>query len=287
MIEVRDNPRLKVFSVEAMNTTFTLRLETEDDPLAQDAASACFNQLEELESQLSRFRPDSDVSRINGLTDKESLLISELTHACLLKAAQAQVTTAGLFDVTLGAHTWPNGSGLPAEGNIETGQLEVAPIRPLVNCLVAGRQVDLGGIGKGFALDHLALTLASYQIRSALVSAGASTLLAIGPQSWPILLTGDTQSEPVGLQDRALSASGTGIQGAHVMHPDSPDDDPTYRFKRVWLLAHEAALADAYSTACLLMADDEIDSFAEVHRDDLDIYVEEESGKIRTGGAQA
>jgi thiamine biosynthesis lipoprotein len=274
MIQLQDNPKLHCFSVEAMYTTFSLRLDCADKARAQEAASACINQLEILEGELSRFRHDSDVSRINQLQAGESLYISERTHACLLKAFHAQAMTAGLFDVTLGALTWPEGSGPDSEPFSPEGQLEVAPDQPRVACLTPGAQIDLGGIGKGFALDQLALTLASYQIKSALLCAGASTLLAIGPETWPIELTGDGVTEKISLQGCALSASGTGIQGAHVIHPDFLDEEPPYIFKRIWVTAPEATFADAFSTACLLMADDEIEMFADEHAD-LAIYAEE------------
>jgi thiamine biosynthesis lipoprotein len=151
----------------------------------------------------------------------------------------------------------------------------VAPDRPLISCLAPGRRVDLGGIGKGFALDQLAVTLASYQVESALLSAGASTLLAVGPKSWPIALTGDGVPERISLRACALGASGTGIQGAHVVHPDSPQADPPYLFKRVWVMAPTATAADAYATACLLMSNGEIEAFADLHRHQLVLYGED------------
>jgi len=284
MIELLDHPDLHTFSCEAMHTTFSLHLECTDAERAADAAGACFNQLERLESELSRFRHDSDVSRINHLKTGETLLISDNTYNCIVHSFDAYAMTGGLFDVTLGSTTWPKGYAPGATSDGISGQLELSPDQPLVTCVEAGRQVDLGGIGKGFALDQLADTLASYQISSALLCAGNSTLLAIGPQTWPIALTGDAAVEKIGLQGCALSASGSGIQGAHVIHPDFPSEEPPYIFKRAWLTAPTASMADACSTACLLMTDDEIDAFADAHRDAMSIYVEDidDGTEIRT-----
>ena len=274
MIGLLDHPDLHRFSCEAMHTTFNLHLECPDAARAADAASACFTQLEALESELSRFRHDSDISRINHLDANETVLISETVYNCLQQAFEAHAMTDGLFDVTLGAATWPEGYGQGSPSDEISGQLELAPDRPMVRCIEPGRQMDLGGIGKGFALDQLATTLKAHQITSALLCSGASTVLAMGSQSWPIALSGDRGVATIGLQGCALGASGIGIQGAHVIHPDFPGEEPPYSFKRAWLTAPCAALADASATACLLMDDDEIKAFAERHRHAMTLYVE-------------
>ncbi len=283
MMELLDNPELTTFTCEAMNTTFSLRLKCSDAPRAEETASACINQLSRLEADLSRFRHDSDVSRINSLKAGESLLISENTYACLRQAFDLQAITGGLFDVTLGSLTWPEdhdvGSGT---GEADRGQLELAPDQPLIRCITPGRQIDLGGIGKGYALDQLALILDSYRIDSALLCAGASTMLALGPDTWPISLGEGTATTKIAIQDRALSASGIGVQGAHVIHPDFLDDEPPYIFERVWVITNGAATADACSTAVLLMDDGEIDAFADSNQNDITIYTQDiEDSEIR------
>ena len=256
-----------IFSGDAMACTFFLRMVHEDPEIAEDAAGACFLLLEELEAELSCFRLTSDVSRINALQTHESVLISETTHACLLQAMEAQAETAGLFDATLGLREGP-----------ARGQLEIASERPLVVCHDAGRKIDLGGIGKGFALERLAEVLGGYHISSALLSAGASTMLAMGSQAWPISL-GDADPVTIQLQNMTLSASGTEIQGAHVVHPDIMGE-PEYPFSRVWVLHPSAAMADAFSTACLLMDETDLRAFHESQDGTVRIFAERNDGRV-------
>jgi len=75
-------------------------------------------------------------------------------------------------------------------------------------------------------------------------------------------LRGDKETFKIDLNRQALSASGIGEQGAHVVHPDT-GTPPDYRFQRVWVVAPSAAIGDALSTACLIMSEEEVAEFVE------------------------
>lgn len=281
----KEDPPFHVFDTEGMNTVFSIRIHHPAQAAARQLAGNCFRQLEELEAELSRYRPDSEVTRINQLKSGESMLLADATHRCLQRSLEATAATAGLFDVTLGTQT----RRMEEAGKLSsppTGVLTLSPDRPQIVCDEAGRRIDLGGIGKGFALDEMAATLKELGVNSALLSCGASTHLAIGPRPWRLDLRGDAESQKLPLTGQALSSSGTGEQGAHVVHPDT-GASPEYSFKRVWVVADSAALADAFSTACLLMDEREIQSFATAHHEDgVLIYAEDAGGgtvrRIRT-----
>jgi len=156
--------------------------------------------------------------------------------------------------VTLGARSWQGAADRPL-----AGCLEVEPERPRVHCREAGRQLDLGGIGKGFALGECASLLRNDGVTEALLSAGGSTHLAMGSSTWPIR-SGPHPEEALKLKAAAWSVSGEAVQGAHVIHPDTagPAD---YAFCRVGVMHPDPALADAFSTAALLMPLDELKVF--------------------------
>ena len=260
MINLRDDNTVRRFDHDAMNTTFSVRIRHGDAALAADAAQAAFARLDELEDRLSRYREDSDVSQINAMHTGQTLLVTSDTHACLLAALQASHDTAGLFDITLGAPIEHLKSGAAGPPSPVAGRLRIAPDRPAVDCLEAGRGIDLGGIGKGFAVAQMADVLRGWGVASSLIAGGASTLLASGPDSWPIELRGASKAVPVTLQNSTLSASGTAIQGSHVVHPDNPQR-LTGLHPHVWVLGQDAAQVDAYATACLLMNQEQIRTF--------------------------
>ncbi len=248
------------FQVPAMNTTFGLRIDHPDRKKAEIWAGNAMRLLEELEAELSRYRPDSEISRINRLEPGQSTFLTEATDRCLRAALNACELTAGLFDPTLGAHT---ARGEDRAEDSPEGKIFLDPERPRITCVEAGRQVDLGGIGKGFALDEMAAMLLDLGADSFLLSSGASTHLRVGDREWSFVLRGSGNRRDIHLQDgEALSSSGIGELGSHVIHPDI-GKAPDYAFQRVWVITGSAAHADAFSTACLLMDEEEIHAFGE------------------------
>lgn len=247
-----------VFAHEAMNTTFSLRLRDIDFQSAQSMVTECIHELDRMEGKLSRFIDGSDVSRINRLAAGETLYISETTHQCLLAALDAYVKTSGLFDITLGTRIDHRKAGVSDPIPDVGGRLIIHPDVAAVTCEEPGRQVDLGGIGKGFALDRLKEILIDWGAGDFLLAAGASSLLAHGPSAWPVDLAGDSGSIRLLLRDESLSASGTRIQGSHIVHPAGDEAMPAQPCDRVWVTASCAALAEVWSTAFMLVSMDEV-----------------------------
>ncbi len=254
-------PECRLFTHEAMHTTFSLRLAGMAAGQAAGVARECFELVDLLESRLSRFREGSDVWRINRMKAGETLYLSDACHRCLLLALDAHARSGGLFDAALGAAIEHRKEGRPGTPPPPAGRLVIHPDVPAVTCAEPGRQLDLGGIGKGFALDEVKALLADWGAGGALIAAGASTLLAIGGDTWPVELAGDRAARWIGLAGHALSASGTGVQAGHVVDPRG-EAEPGAAWRRVWLVATSAGLADALSTAALLMDAGELARFA-------------------------
>jgi thiamine biosynthesis lipoprotein len=270
-----------VFIHEAMNTTFTLRLPTSDHHEASAIARECFDLVDFLEQRLSRYVESSDVSRINAMRQGETLRVSEPTHRCLLLALDAWTATSGLFDVTHGTrfeHVKQSSQDpLPQI----FGSLVIHPDTAAVTCAEAGRVIDLGGIGKGFALDEIARLLIGWDVHDAFVAAGASSMLALGNIEWPVDLAGNHSRLRILLSNASLSASGSGIQGCHIVHPDGHGAMPLNASQRIWVIAKDAALAEVWSTALMLVDPSQIaqriHSTSGIHI----VYAEDPSGCIR------
>jgi thiamine biosynthesis lipoprotein len=272
-------PPSYLFTHEAMNTTFQLRLCAAEASFAADMARECFEHLEFLEARLSRYVDDSDVSRINHLVLGQTLHISESTHLCLLAALDAYARTGGLFDITLGRRIEHRKSGDDGEAPPLLGRLTIHPDIAAVTCDEPGREIDLGGIGKGFALDQLRDILIDWGAEGGLLTAGASSLLAFGPDAWPVELAGAGETVRIALFNQSLSASGTGIQGSHILHPGGDDAMPQQSCDRVWVVAPQAALAEIWSTALMLLEPDVIADFITGDDTVSAVYIDRE-GKV-------
>jgi thiamine biosynthesis lipoprotein len=259
------------FEHKAMKTEFTLRLKHQDKKLAQSAAREAIELIDEIENKLSRYIQGSDVWQINHMEPGQTLFLSELCYDCLREGLKAYEKTGGLFDVTLGRlieHRKNKEDNPPPE---LMGQLLVAPDRPAIQCNESGREIDLGGIGKGFALDRAKQLIEEWGIESGILSAGASTHLAFGPGEWTVGLSGKNETRNITIQDQALSASGTGIQNEHIVSPNMVEN--TSRHPRIWVLHRSATWADVWSTAAMLMTVEELKEMAD-HFAGLGLFVE-------------
>jgi thiamine biosynthesis lipoprotein len=195
-----------------MATAFEVHCTHPDARYAGQAAQAAFEVVDRLEQELSRFIPNSDVGRINALPAGEATRVAPSTMECLEIARWLYDITGGAFDVALG-------SGLES--------LDLDPDRFSVRTGAHGVQLDLGGIGKGYAVDRMAQTLEEWEVPRALVHGGFSSVLALEPppdqDGWPLTLSapGPGPREVLArlsARQRAFSASGT-QKGDHIVNP--------------------------------------------------------------------
>jgi thiamine biosynthesis lipoprotein len=115
--------------------------------------------------------------------------------------------------------------------------------------------LDLGAIGKGFALDLAASVLRDWDVGSALLNAGGSTALAVGDEPWLVGAGGpwgaQVGRDAVRLANASLSGSGFEVKGLHIVDPRT--GLASQRHRAAWAMAPTGALSDAYSTAFLVM----------------------------------
>jgi thiamine biosynthesis lipoprotein len=302
------------FSHEAMATTFEVIVVHDDERYARQAAIAAFNEVDRLERKLSRFMESSDVTRINGLAANQALQLGLDTFECLKIAERVYAETNGAFDITIGSllKCWRNEDGTPRSPSPE--QIDIARLHTGTNLLqlneaehtiklsAGGVQIDLGGIGKGYAVDRVAELLRDWSIDVALISGGYSSVLALdaplarasrprienkarpvpsgaegmaSPQKgWPLTLTNPDVSKDILARPflRWSALSGSGVRkGGHIIDPRTCQ--PVKGRLAAWSSAPDAATADALSTAFMIMGLDEIKQYCKLHPDTLAMVI--------------
>ena len=284
------------FSHEAMATTFEIFIASDDTRYARQAAWAAFDELDRLEAELSRFIENSDVSRINNLAANQTLQIGPAAFESLQLCARIHAETNGAFDITIGSllDCWLGDDKTTRQPSKE--QLNLAQQRTglhfikldeaeyTVQVLIEHIQIDLGGFGKGYAVDQMAKLLRDWSIDTALIHAGCSSVLALGApagaKGWPITLSSQSNRKQtlahLHLRDRALSGSGL-QKGQHIIDPCTAQ--PVRSKRSAWACAPAAATADALSTAFMIMDPDEVKQYCLSHSDVLAMIVLEDWGE--------
>jgi thiamine biosynthesis lipoprotein ApbE len=121
-----------------------------------------------------------------------------------------------------------------------------------------GVALDLGGIGKGYAVDVIAETLDEWGVDKVLIHAGASSIRALNPPTgkngWPVTLTNPIDQTTIArleMKNEVFSCSG--LQGGqHIINPFTGQAVSDRR--ACWMrLKENAALVDALTTAGMIM----------------------------------
>ena len=262
-----DNERHR-FSHSAMATIFEIYIHHSDPVYAEQAAGAAFETLDRLDQELSRFIEGSDVSRITHLLPNQSIIIGLDAFRCLQISLAVFNETFGAFDISFGTSFHHRTAPLPdypdrTSARAGMHSLEFDKLNHAVKINDGPMQIDLGGIGKGYALDQMAAVLREWEMEKALIHGGWSTALALqappGMAGWPITIS---EPEPEGqilnrydLQNHAFS--GSGIQkGYHIIDPRT--SQPVKKRRAAWAGADTGARADALSTAFMVMTFEEI-----------------------------
>jgi thiamine biosynthesis lipoprotein len=280
------------FSHNAMATVFEIIVVHKDSHYAQQAAYAAFDELDKLERQLSRFVENSDISRINNLPANQPLLLGLEAFECLQLCVSLRDLTGGAFDVTIGSlmDCWLGEDKIlrtPSEEQLEYARhrtgLHLIKLDEAEHTVIltSPAQIDLGGVGKGYAIDQMAKLLSDWSIDTVLINGGCSSVLAIGCPSgtkgWHLTLSNPDNSKQTlanaYLRDRAISGSGL-LKGLHIIDPHSAQ--PVKGKKAAWACAPTAAIADALSTAFMVMSPGQIGRYCSSHPDTSAMVVSED-----------
>jgi len=244
---VRASDQLYVQSRVAMGTEFKIYLYAHNEAHAEALLEAAFGEIERLDATLSNYKADSELSRINRLAGREAVTVDPEVFTLLQLCLEQSRKSGGTFDITVGPlmRSWGffRGQGkYPAPWQLDKAREKVGwekvqldATRRTVHFAVDGMELDLGGIGKGYAADRVIQQLRTAGVKAAMVDAGSSSIATIGAppgtQGWVVRVPrpGDRSQTitTVLLKDQALATSGSyekffqlnGRTYCHIMDP--------------------------------------------------------------------
>lgn len=253
------------YEQKSMNTNLLLRLGCDDKTYAYSASVDCFASVDHLEGLFSQYITESEIDILNNMGTGRVFKLAEETLDCLVLACNISQVTGGALDVCMGEFF------LKAKNDTTFGRIdkprrakfEIDYENLLIRKTAEGR-VDLGSIGKGFAIDEIVKILQDpWEIDSAFISF-RSSIFALGKhisgENWTVNLTDNVivKMPP----NTAVGCSGTATQGIHICDGRTGEQlaNPPLL---LWTFAESAAVADGFSTAFMGMARPEIEKICQ------------------------
>lgn len=259
-----------------LGTFVTISAYGPDRARLNAAVSDAFAEIHRVDAVMSLHRPDSELSRLNALAVHKDVVVSDELFGVLVRAAEIARRTEGSFDVTirpiadLWGFIWKD-HRLPTPAELREALPRVGYLkmrldaeRRTVRFLEPGVSLDLGGIGKGHAVDRAIARLHQHGITNALVKAGGDVRVTgrpPGQRDWSVQLEDPRKQGrrvAVRLRDAALSTSGNyenffdiaGRRYSHILDPRS--GLPVQGVASCTVIAPTCTESDAWATACMV-----------------------------------
>ena len=267
-----------------MGTFCEIQVCHSDAALAQQATRCAFDEMERVEHLLSNHDPASELSTLNREASRTPFRVSDELLDFILQCRALHDATGKAFDPTVGplVRAWgffTSHPEKPSEMEIAAAKtrsgfdkVQVNSAARTVSFAAAGMEIDSGGVGKGYAVDRGVKVLREMGIESALVSAGGSTLYALGSPAgrpgWRIAIKnpGDWQ-RPLAMASlcgSSLSTSGVSEKSvqsgsrrySHIFDPRT--GEPVERMCQVTVIAPSATESDALTKAAFILPRDSV-----------------------------
>jgi thiamine biosynthesis lipoprotein len=271
----KNKPILVYKEKYVMGTVFEIAAYAESSEKGSTAIDEALQEIVRMDGLMSNFKPESALSRLNRSTHFHPQKVPPDLYRVIEQAVRFSKLSGGKFDITVAplVNLWKaalSGDSMPslsqrqqAEECVGYEKIELTPPDQVTfrsSCM----QLDLGAVGKGYAVDRAGETLHSYGIRNALINSGGSTILALGSPpgqtGWLVHLRDPSHKiDPyVMLKDQSVSTSEQTAasllapeSAGHIIDPVSGKPIDT-RFA-VSVITSSGTPSDGLSTTLLLL----------------------------------
>ena len=238
-----------------------------------------FDEVDRIDRLMSHYKSDSPLSRVNREAAQHPVSVDPELFDFIVDAMRYHDDSDGAFDITVGPlmKAWgffrgdgrvPSGNELAAARRLVGGaHVILNRVSKTIAFDEPGVELDLGGIAKGYAVDRAVEVFKRRHIAAALVSAGGSTIYALGAppgrDRWAVTIQDPIDARKtaltVQLKDRAVSVAGRseksfesgGVTYSHIMDPRT--GAPSQGVLSVAVLASTATAGDALDDAFFVL----------------------------------
>jgi thiamine biosynthesis lipoprotein len=226
-----------------MGTAVRVELWHEDPTQGRLAIAAVMDDMRRIDAAMSTYKEDSEISRINAHAAEKPVQVSAELASLIARALEFSEITHGAFDITYASvgylydyrkHVKPDDAAREhAVESVDYRNVTVNLDANTVSFAKSGVRIDLGGIAKGYAVEHGAQVLRERGIEHAIVTAGGDSRI-IGDRfgrPWMVGIRDPRSKEGVitriPLEDEAISTSGDyerffeedGVRYHHILNP--------------------------------------------------------------------
>jgi thiamine biosynthesis lipoprotein len=263
-----------------LGTFVTISAYGKDRAATLQAISAAFEEFHRADAVMSLHRTDSELTRVNASAATNAVVVSPELFAVLQLAQDISAQTDGAFDITIRplADAWGfiwKQHRLPTTEElkrtlplVDFRNVQLDTAKRTVRFLRLGISLDLGGIGKGAAVDWAMAKLHSLGVTNAMVKAGGDLRVSGAPPGethWTVQIE-DPQKQgrrvSIPLRDAALSTSGNyenffeigGRRYSHILNPRT--GLPVEGIASCTVIAPTCAESDAWATALFVSGEE-------------------------------
>jgi thiamine biosynthesis lipoprotein len=289
----------------AMGTVFEIVAYSDSAGRASSAIDQAFDEVVRLDNVMSNFKPESDLSRMNREAHFHAVRIPADLYQVIETSLAYSRLSEGEFDVSVGpvVDLWKAalaGGAAPTTAELAgahscVGYQQIELIAPdqiefHSDCM----RIDLGSIGKGYAVDRVIAILRANGVERAYIDAGGSTIYGMGASpdgnGWLVHLRDPSNrldpqvkliSNSVSTSEQSVPSTLTGDAPGHIVVPGS--GKPLRASYAVSVTAKSATDSDALSTTLLLLGPEKGAALVSKLKDVTAIWVSSDGQKTIAG----
>jgi thiamine biosynthesis lipoprotein len=261
--------------IDLMGTSVSVELWLDDETRGRELVEQVLDDYRRIDRNMSTYRSDSEISRVNALAAKEPVHIDPELATLVERAQHISVLSGGAFDITYESvgylydfHTRKH----PSEAEIterlpeiDYRHVHVDEAASTIRFDAAGVRINLGGIAKGYAVEHAAEMLKRAGVEHAVLNAGGDTRV-IGDRlgkPWIIGIRHPRLADEVvtrlPIVDQAISTSGDyerffeedGRRYHHILNPAT--GEPAQGVVSATVIGPDATMTDGLSTTVFVL----------------------------------